>query len=188
MPSRSNDRDPMKIQRLQHPLLNSLSDKEYQILNGVLTPIFYRPNDWICHEGDIGDACYLIIKGQVDVHMQTNHETSKEPQSEVLTRLRAGDLFGQMALIDRKPRSASGRAGARGVHVLKLSVNDFDQLFHSQSPFAFKIIDQVTQDLSIRLRNATKQLRKATQANDRVARARHSLEAVRALAHSEIQS
>ncbi len=61
----------------------------------------YIPGDIIFHEGDPGCTAYIIERGKVDVSISRNGEKL------VLTEYKAGDLFGEMALIDETPRSAT---------------------------------------------------------------------------------
>jgi EAL domain-containing protein (putative c-di-GMP-specific phosphodiesterase class I) len=58
----------------------------------------------IFREGEMGDRAYVIESGSVEIL------TSRGGAEVTLASLCAGDLFGEMALIDNKPRSASARA------------------------------------------------------------------------------
>lgn len=85
-------------------------------------------------EGDEGREMYVIIDGEVEISKRTSLETSK-----TLTTLKKGDLFGEMALIDSLPRSATAIARTPG----KLLVMDeklFYSLARSNADFAFKVI------------------------------------------------
>jgi EAL domain-containing protein (putative c-di-GMP-specific phosphodiesterase class I)/CRP-like cAMP-binding protein len=62
------------------------------------------PGQVIFAEGEAGDCAYLIESGIVEI------STSRASGSIVLARLHAGDLFGEMALIDHGVRSATARA------------------------------------------------------------------------------
>lgn len=50
----------------------------------------------IFSEGDPGDCLYVIVDGEVDVSVHKHH----------VWRLKAGEVFGEMALIETRPRSA----------------------------------------------------------------------------------
>ena len=51
----------------------------------------------IIEKGDLGDCMYIIVAGEVRVHVRER----------TLNNLQAGDLFGEMAVLDAEPRSAS---------------------------------------------------------------------------------
>lgn len=64
----------------------------------------YAPGSHVFREGDPPDAAYVIDEGRVEVY------TIHNDQKLILNYLGPGDLLGEMAVIDREPRSASARA------------------------------------------------------------------------------
>ncbi|HEC79855.1 MAG TPA: cyclic nucleotide-binding domain-containing protein, partial [Firmicutes bacterium] len=64
----------------------------------------YKNGEVICKEGDKGDSMYIIYEGAVKI---TKRAHDKET---TLAVLKEGDFFGEMAIIDREPRSASAIA------------------------------------------------------------------------------
>lgn len=79
------------------PVLSDLSQQAREELSGLLCSKTCRPQEVIFKKGDIGEEMFVIIEGEVRVH-DGNH---------VLTRLGAGEVFGEYALIDHESRSAS---------------------------------------------------------------------------------
>ena len=65
----------------------------------------YGPGDVILREGDSGDSFYLIEKGSVEVYKR-----GPNGQKIVIGKIPAGGIFGEMAVIDDKPRMASAAA------------------------------------------------------------------------------
>jgi CRP-like cAMP-binding protein len=65
----------------------------------------FRRGQLIFGEGDPGDSLFLVVDGLVKVFV-----TSDEGEEMVLIHLRSGDTFGELALIDGQPRSASAQA------------------------------------------------------------------------------
>ncbi|MFC7099266.1 Crp/Fnr family transcriptional regulator [Nonomuraea rubra] len=62
----------------------------------------YRSGQIIFHQGDPGESLYVLLDGLVKVVFTTEHGDEI-----VLNMLRRGDTFGEMALLDGSPRSAS---------------------------------------------------------------------------------
>jgi CRP-like cAMP-binding protein len=75
-------------------------------------------------EGDPGDSMHFILNGCV--HIEKRVQAATEARK-TLAVLEAGDYFGEMALLDQKPRSASAVA-AGGARILSLSKAAFDQM------------------------------------------------------------
>lgn len=65
----------------------------------------FRRGEVIFHIGDPGDALFVIISGEVKISLPS--ETGDEA---ILATLRSGDVFGELALLDGAPRSASAAA------------------------------------------------------------------------------
>lgn len=64
----------------------------------------FKAGQIIFHEGDNGNYAYIIEKGKVEIFRERN---GKE---EILETQNAYTVFGELALIDNKPRAASARA------------------------------------------------------------------------------
>jgi CRP/FNR family transcriptional regulator len=65
----------------------------------------YRAGETVFLEGDSGEHAYVVDSGEIRIARQ--HETGEEL---TLTHLKRGELFGELALIDWQPRSASALA------------------------------------------------------------------------------
>ncbi|HWU00465.1 MAG TPA: EAL domain-containing protein [Terriglobales bacterium] len=70
---------------------------------GLMT-VSFRAGEVIFHQGDIGQSAYYIESGQVEVAIAQGGKTQP------IGLLGEGDLFGEMAVIDNLPRSATARA------------------------------------------------------------------------------
>ncbi|MDH3762568.1 MAG: EAL domain-containing protein [Gammaproteobacteria bacterium] len=64
----------------------------------------FETDEFIFSEGDPGDCAYIINSGMVEVSLD------KDGRQLVVATLTKGDILGEMAIIDRKPRTASARA------------------------------------------------------------------------------
>jgi uncharacterized membrane protein len=95
----------MNPETLRHvPLFESLDSEAAHELCELLESVESKAGTVLFRAGDEGDAMYLIEEGTVRicVRAQDGHEVT-------LTELHRGDFFGEMALLDRKPRSADAR-------------------------------------------------------------------------------
>lgn len=105
-----------------------------------VTPIF--------GEGDLADAAYFLLSGEVTIGRN----------GKTLASLQAGSMFGMVAAIDQGRRSASAVTGGPA-RLLRLSDGDFDALFASGNRFAFQLVDLVARQLVEHLRSANSLLR-----------------------------
>jgi CRP-like cAMP-binding protein len=105
------------------------------------------PGDVLFREGDTGDMMYLIRQGKIKIVKGRGEE------EKVLAVLKEGDFFGEMAIIDGSPRSATA------VAVDEVGLLTIDkETFHSkirENP----LISYVLETLSRRLRAADEQIK-----------------------------
>jgi CRP/FNR family cyclic AMP-dependent transcriptional regulator len=90
----------------------------------VLERKVYYAGQKIFAEGDTGDRAYLIQEGTVEI---TKHGL-------VLASLGRGELFGEMALVDDKPRMASAKAQT-DVSVVIINRDSFREKLAKSDPF-----------------------------------------------------
>jgi CRP-like cAMP-binding protein len=86
----------------------------------------FRHGEVLFHEGDPGDALFVVASGAVKVVVP-----SEEGDEAILATLRRGDFFGELALLDGAPRSASAIA-LEPTEVLTLPRDQFRVLVASQ--------------------------------------------------------
>lgn len=98
----------------------------------------YNDGEVICKEGDTGDVMYAIQSGKVKISKLSG---GKE---QTLIILGGGDLFGEMALFDRKPRSATATAlgEARVLSIDKKKL--FTSISHDPT-LVFKLLETMSQ-------------------------------------------
>ena len=87
------------------PLFSELSpDGVNKILNKLkFTKL--TPDQLLFREGDIGTSMYIILSGKIRIY-----NTSPKGEEKAITIFKKGDSFGELALIDGEPRSASAKA------------------------------------------------------------------------------
>ena len=122
-------------------------------LSEVVTALDLTPDEALFERGDAAESCFVILDGEVVV------ESAVEGHGrERLARLRRGDLFGEVALLDGGRRSASCTAGPEGARLIQLARVDFDRLFNAGDALAYRLMDTLLARLVRRLRGATSQL------------------------------
>ena len=92
-----------------------LSSLEINFMASLSQERKLAPDQVLFHEGDLGDEMYIVLEGRVMIYKHI-----PGAGEEALAFLERGDYFGEMALIDREPRSADARAGDGGAVVLAI--------------------------------------------------------------------
>jgi CRP/FNR family transcriptional regulator, cyclic AMP receptor protein len=84
------------------PLFNGLSEEELKLVGEMAIEKLAPKGTVVITEGELGDSMYVVMSGRVKVFI--GDEDGREI---ILKMLGPGDVFGEMSLIDRQPRSAS---------------------------------------------------------------------------------
>ncbi len=124
------------------PLFSTVGDDELELIADSLTTEVIPKGTQIIREGDEGDSFYVIKEGTVKVCARIEGENEEI----ILTRLKAGDHFGEMALISGEPRSASIYA-TTDVVLWKLEKNVFDDLILQNPGITLTLTHLLTQRL-----------------------------------------
>ncbi|UCG29362.1 MAG: cyclic nucleotide-binding domain-containing protein [candidate division WOR-3 bacterium] len=134
-------------------LFRELTPGEMERLLSISKEKKVKKNEIVFREGDIGDAFYLIVTGSVRISTLV-----PGVGEEALTILKEGEYFGEMALIDDAPRSASAIANDDAM-LLCIGKDDFRKLLERQTDIAYKLLWIFTKTLSARLRKTDEQLK-----------------------------
>src|SRR5512141_133888 len=110
------------------PLFSDLSEPDLEWLSERAEPLTVEAGSNLIEEGDPGESAFIVLEGEFEVIKKSGR------QSIVIAVREAGEVFGEMALIDRSPRSATVRAVKPG-KVLRISEAAFRELL-AQSPSA----------------------------------------------------
>jgi CRP/FNR family transcriptional regulator, cyclic AMP receptor protein len=129
-------------------LFAELDDRELASVAAVAKPRHYAKDDVIFHAEETGDVFCLIREGRVKVTM-----TSPEGKEIILSTLGPGDFFGEMALLDNEPRSATVIA-TEPLDLVTIWRADFLQILADN----FSISRKVLAEISRRLRSASNRI------------------------------
>ena len=127
-----------------HPFAQ-LTPAELAVLEPLLDRRVFAPGEVIFREGDPGDELFVIARGSASVRRADGARSTR------LLTFSAGMVFGEMALLDARPRSANVQADGELVcHVLPRAA--FDQVVAHHQGVAVKLLTSFAQELGRRLR------------------------------------
>ena len=118
------------------PLFQGLSDDELQQLMDMAEPVSLRAGDVLIKQGELGDAAYVVIRGDFEIQKQTGQSLIK------IDVRNPGDVVGEMALLSQTPRNASVIART-DCEVLRIPQEAFKQLLSSSSSAALAVLHWV---------------------------------------------
>jgi CRP/FNR family transcriptional regulator, cyclic AMP receptor protein len=130
-------------------LFKDLKDRELGYLVEALHTRSYKEGEVIFVEGDIGRALFILESGKVDL-------SKKDGQGKIrkIFTLEPGDFFGEMALLEQRPRTATAVSLEKSlVHLLYRS--KLDAILQYQPHIGISIMTHLARLLSNRLRRAS---------------------------------
>ena len=140
-------------------IFKELNGSELGRMVHVLHARTYRPGEVVFVEGDIGRALFILESGKVEL-------TRTGPGGEALSiyTVKPGEWFGEMALLESLPRSATATATETSrLHLLYRT--KLDALLQSEPRIGVAIMGHLARLLSTRLRRATGELATSTAAH-----------------------
>jgi CRP/FNR family cyclic AMP-dependent transcriptional regulator len=113
------------------PLFSNLSTRHVRQVAKLAEFVEFAPGDFVVHVGEPGDAYYLIVSGKA--------KAVGKPRARALG---PGDFFGEMALIDGGPRSATIVATTK-LHAMKLARRPFMKLLEQEPKVALTLLTEL---------------------------------------------
>ncbi|HET8569497.1 MAG TPA: cyclic nucleotide-binding domain-containing protein [Candidatus Limnocylindria bacterium] len=127
------------------PLFAELDRRTLEAISNAAVEQKYEPGQEIVKQGDTGVGAFIIRSGRADVIQKQGGKEEK------IAEMKAGDVFGEMSLLDEFPRSATVRAAEPTV-CLGIQRWHFRGILESHPQMALALLPVLTR----RIRNAEK--------------------------------
>ena len=114
-------------------------------------PVSAKKGAVIFKEGDNEESLGIIVKGSIDILKKSDNENKK------VATLQSSQTFGEMALIDGEPRSASGVAAENSI-VFFISKQNLLKIAADHPKLGFQILWKISKLISQHLRKTTGKL------------------------------
>lgn len=144
----------MKKNLKKLPLFKGLEDDVIKKLVLITAKLQFQEKEVIFEEGSPSDALFILEDGEVEIRKSIH---KKEEKFKTLARLFRGDIFGEMAFFDSKPRSASAYA-VKKCTLLKIDGEKFQKFLYADTKTASKLLSAFIAVLSGRLRQTSREL------------------------------
>jgi sulfate permease, SulP family len=135
----------LPLERL--PLVSDFTADQIARLRNWLEPVAWPAGQVVFRSGDPGSSLYLVTQGRASVHIRHDGGDIR------LVTFAPGAVFGELALLDRGPRSATITAD-EDLKAFGLSEASFAVLCQQQPDLAIKLLTALGRELSVRIRYA----------------------------------
>lgn len=134
------------------PLFVDMSDAELREFEKLIHRRTFKANETIFWEGEPGVGMYIIQRGIVAIFKHAPGEGREE-----LATLRNGDFFGELALLDESPRSATALAKEPS-DIIGLFRPDLFELLERKPRLGNKFLFQLASIIGDRLKNTNSEM------------------------------
>ena len=131
-------------------LFEGITPAELQAISLICKVITFKSGDVITKQGESGEDLFIVLDGLVEV---LHSGTAPEQAPRTIVHLGKGQIFGEMALVDHGPRSATVRAAADPTKVLMIHCDDFEQECEDNHHLGYVVMRNIAADLSFKLRH-----------------------------------
>ena len=129
------------------PIFRYLSYRELVRLMNITQVRRFEEGEVIIEEGTDGEELFILLEGKAKLSKAGSY----------ITTLEQGDHFGEMALVDSAPRSATIAAEGHA-RLMIITRTDFYEIIRNESKLSVKLLWSFVQVLTDRLRKTTAQL------------------------------
>jgi CRP-like cAMP-binding protein len=148
-----HDRKPAELPTInllsRVPLFEDLSRRELAAVEHILHRREYMQDEVIFRQDELGMGMYIVFQGKVGIFSEPDHRE--------LFVVTDGDFFGEVALLDESPRSATAIAKTNSI-VFGFFQPDLFQLISQQPRLGMKVVLRVASHVGQRLRQANERV------------------------------
>jgi CRP-like cAMP-binding protein len=136
--------DPIRSHLSRVPLFAGLNPAALETAERRAKVLIVEPGATVIRQGDAADRFYVIVDGEVEVTQSRGPDDGRDDGTDdrpkVLRRMGPGEVFGEIGLLSRVPRTATVTATARTT-LLALEKRDFLDLVESSPGLTFPLLD-----------------------------------------------
>jgi len=128
------------------PLFADLTAEEMVDVLRIATVVQFAPEQPICTQGKPADGLFILEEGEGAVRVRDPNGRARE-----VSRVRAGEVLGELGLVDGQARSADVIA-LTAVRAYRIDRVEFDRMRAAMHPAAYKMLRRIALTVSARLR------------------------------------
>ena len=149
---KQNNIDPILTTLERIPIFENLLKKELKNIAQLTHEREYKSNEYIFKKHAPAEGMYVILHGEIEI---------KDPKSgNIFANLHSGDFFGELALLDEEPRSASAICNVPS-RLIGFFRTDLLTLINRYPELGNKILLNLSRVLGERLRETNKNIIKS---------------------------
>ena len=144
----------------QSDIFYQFTPTQLELVANLCQEVVFDAGQTIFPENSSSKELYVIVQGEVDILINRNITGSLSNKNEtVVARLRRGQSFGEVALVDEGLRSASARAVQKDTRLLIIPRDKIIMLCETYPQLGYRLMYNLAADLAMKIRNTDLRIR-----------------------------
>ncbi len=143
----------------QSDIFYQFTPAQLEMVGNICKEAVFQAKEWIFQENSRSKELYVIVQGEVDILIHRGGSGSGGKNETAVARLRRGQSFGEVALVDEGLRSASARAVQRDTRLLVIPRDQLIMLCETYPQLGYRLMYNLAADLAMKIRNTDLRIR-----------------------------
>lgn len=133
-----------------------LDEEQLKMVAELCHEVHYRTGEMVFHEQSASDDLYVIARGEIEILVDPSiiEAAPVTPRPVTIATMRAGQAFGEIALVDQGLRSAGARAAAKDTRLLVIPRAKLLNLCDQYPELGYRVMRNLAADLALKMRGA----------------------------------
>ena len=142
----------------QSDIFYQFTPTQLELVANLCQEVVFNAGNIIFQENSSNKELYVITQGEVDILINRG-TVSAEKKEAAVARLRRGQSFGEVALVDEGLRSASARATQKDTRLLIIQREKLIILCETYPQLGYRLMYNLAADLAMKIRNTDLRIR-----------------------------
>ncbi len=143
----------------QSDIFYQFTPTQLELVGNLCQEVVYNSGEVVFQENSSSKELYVIVQGEVDILINRNTTGDLEKKETVVARLRRGQSFGEVALVDEGLRSASARSAQKDTRLLVIQRDKLIMLCETYPQLGYRLMHNLAADLAMKIRNTDLRIR-----------------------------
>lgn len=142
----------------QSDIFYQFTPTQLELVANLCQEAVFNAGEIIFMENSGSKELYVIVQGEVDILIRGTTGSLNKGET-VIARLRRGQSFGEVALVDEGLRSASARAAQKDTRLLVIPRDKLIMLCETYPQLGYRLMYNLAADLAMKIRNTDLRIR-----------------------------
>lgn len=143
----------------QSDIFYQFTPTQLELVGNLCQEVVFNADELVFQENSSSKELYVIAQGEVDILIKRGVTGDLGKKETAVARLRRGQSFGEVALVDEGLRSASARAAQKDTRLLVIQRDKLIMLCETYPQLGYRLMYNLAADLAMKIRNTDLRIR-----------------------------